>query len=228
MASIPRRSANSSFIRLSNGDHMKRSEFHRAYSEMPGDYKAELIGGIVFEPSPLGWSHGKSHAAVILLLGSYSRHTPGTEVGDNATVILSEEDEVQPDVVLRTVHERGGQSRLTRKDFVKGAPELVAEVANSSKAIDLHLKKERYAMAGVLEYIVVCLKPKRIYWFDLAKNLELTAGNDGVFRSKVFPGLWIHGEGLLQLDHDLTISVLDQGLHSADHQEFVTKLKEQK
>jgi hypothetical protein len=39
---------------ITNGDHMKQPEFHRLYSSMPEDYRAELIGGIVFEPSPLG------------------------------------------------------------------------------------------------------------------------------------------------------------------------------
>ncbi|HEY9784843.1 MAG TPA: Uma2 family endonuclease [Candidatus Obscuribacterales bacterium] len=210
---------------LRSGDHMTRAEFHRLYSRMPEDYRAELIGGIVFEPSPLGWPHGKHHVRLSSLFDSYCMSTPGVEAGDNATVMLSKDDEVQPDVVLRTVEERGGRSRLTRRRFVKGAPELVAEVAYSSKAIDLHLKKDRYALAGVLEYIVLCLKPKRLYWFDLKNGFELTAGNDGVFKSIVFPGLWIHGEGLLNLEHKLTDRALKQGLRSAEHKQFVASLQ---
>lgn len=224
MASIPRRSSSESdVLKLCNGDRMKRKEFHRQYLQMPENYKAELIGGIVFEPSPLGWSHGTHHARLIGLFDTYSIHTPGTEVGDNATVMLSEDDEVQPDVVLRTVQERGGQSKLNGKGYVEGAPELVAEVANSSKAIDLHLKKERYALAGVLEYLVVCLQPKRLYWFDLQNNKELAASVDGVFRSSVFPGLWIHANGLLRLEHELTTTALNQGLQSREHTEFIAR-----
>lgn len=225
MATVPRISEEGQSFRLHNGDRMKRHEFHAAYCRMPDTYKAELIGGIVFEPSPLGWAHGKHHVRLGHLLDVYATHTPGTEVGDNATVFLSEEDEVQPDLVLRTVQSFGGNSRLTDDDYVEGAPELVAEVATSSRAIDLHLKKKRYALAGVLEYIVLCLRPKQIYWFDLPGKTELKAGADGIFRSAIFPGLWIHGDGLLQLDHELTACALDRGLNSPEHMNFVSQLK---
>ncbi|HEY9867887.1 MAG TPA: Uma2 family endonuclease [Candidatus Obscuribacterales bacterium] len=210
---------------LHNGDRMNRREFHVAYCQMPESYKAELIGGIVFEPSPLGWSHGTSHVSLGSLLHRYAIRTPGVEVGDNASVFLSDEDEVQPDLVLRTVQMCGGTSRLTDDDYVEGPPELVAEVASSSRAIDLHLKKERYALAGVREYIVLCLCPKQLYWFDLQRQVELKPDKNGIFRSVIFPGLWIHGEGLLQGEHELTARALDRGLRSADHKRFVCQLK---
>ena len=226
MASVPQPSMHRrQFLMLRNGDHMKRREFHRAYSQMPDNYRAELIGGIVFEPSPLGWPHGNHHARLIYLLETYGKHTPGIEIGDNASIFLSEEDEVQPDVVMRIVQECGGRSCLTRQGYVAGAPELVAEVANSSRAIDLHLKKERYAATGVLEYIVLCLQPERIYWFELQDEKQLPAGADGVFRSNVFPGLWIHEEGLLKLDHQLTDEALKSGLQTAEHAAFVAGLQ---
>jgi len=223
MATARKSQSESPVMRLHNGDRMKRREFHIAYCQMPESYRAELIGGIVFEPSPLGWSHGKYHMRLSLLLEMYAAHTPGTEGGDNATVFLSEEDEVQPDLVLRTIQRCGGKSRLTVKDYVEGAPELVTEVASSSRAIDLHLKKERYALAGVLEYIVLCLRPKRLYWFNLQGNTELRADTDGIFRSAIFPGLWIHGEGLLQLDYKLTADALNRGLRSPEHKSFVSQ-----
>ena len=33
---------------LHNGDHMTQPEFHRIYQRMPKEFKAELIGGIVY------------------------------------------------------------------------------------------------------------------------------------------------------------------------------------
>lgn len=225
MASVPRRVPEQRpTVLLHNGDRMTRVEFHRAYSQLPEDYRAELIGGIVFEPSPLGWSHGTSQVELTYLLATYSRHTPGTQVGDNATIMLGPEDEVQPDLVMRIVQEQRGQTRLTRKGYVQGAPELVAEVAHSSRAIDLHLKKERYALAGVLEYMVMCLAPKEIHWFDFAGKKVLSADQDGVFRSAAFPGLWIHGDGLLHGDQELTLDTLNHGLQSPEHGKFVSEL----
>lgn len=229
MASVPKRVSEKCFpALLHNGDRMMREEFHRAYSQMPEDYRAELIGGIVFEPSPLGYSHGTNHGRLGSLFDIYSIHTPGTGMADNATVMLSEEDEVQPDLILRIIEELGGKSRLTGDGYLAGAPELVAEVAHSSRAIDLHLKKERYALAGVLEYFVLCLAPKQIHWFDLDGRKELTAGRDGVFRSAVFPGLWIHAESLLQRDGELSLQVLNRGLQSPEHKEFVAELAKRK
>ncbi len=227
MASVPRRRVHEqdSPVLLRTGDRMTRKEFHRAYSQMPENYRAELIGGIVFEPSPLGYAHGENDVRLSFLLEMYSMHTPGTGVAGNVTVILGEEDEVQPDLILRITEELGGQSHLTgKKKYVKDAPELVAEVAHSSRAIDLHLKKERYALAGVLEYIVICLDPKRLYWFDLRRRKELTADADGVFRSVVFPGLWIHGDDLLNGQREATLEILNRGLKSPEHMTFVSKL----
>src|ERR1700733_2095142 len=100
---------------LRNGDRMMQPEFHKAYEAMPATYRAELIAGIVYEPSPLGYSHGSNDARLIYLLEHYSGQTRGLGTACGATVILSEEDEVQPDVLLRIMPEFGGQSRDTKK-----------------------------------------------------------------------------------------------------------------
>ncbi len=49
--------------------------------------------------------------------------------------------------------------------YIVGAPELVIEVARSSRSYDLNEKKAEYEQAGVLEYIVVELEPDRVHWF---------------------------------------------------------------
>lgn len=209
---------------LYNGDRMKQAEFHSAYEKMPEGYRAELIGGIVFEPSPLGYSHGTNDIRLAYLLQTYVIATPGVEAASNATVILGDDDEVQPDLVLRIIHTRGGQSKVRK--YILGAPELVAEVAHSSRAIDLHLKKHRYAAAGVLEYIVVSLEDQRLYWFDLKNDIRFASDNNGIVRSAIFPGLWIHAQGLLELDHIRTGEALQSGLQSIEHEQFKVRLAE--
>jgi len=213
---------------LRNGDCMTRQEFHRAYCAMPESYRAELIGGIVFEPSPVSYAHGQSDVDFACLLREYALATPGTGVAHNVTVILSDDDEVQPDLILRVDRKFGGASRETKEHYIVGPPELAAEIVYSSRAIDFHLKKERYALAGVIEYVVVCLRPKRVYWFDLGKGKMLEADKKGVFRSVIFPGLWIHGKGLLDLDFELTKSTLKRGLRSVEHKRFVEELTERR
>lgn len=209
---------------LCNGDRMTRREFHSIYETMPKNFKAELIGGIVYVASPLKRPHGKIHFRLDSIFDAYAAATTGVEGCDNTTVMLSELDEVQPDLFLRILPEYGGQSRDTEDEYVDGAPELVAEIAHSSRAIDLHAKRKRYVKAGVLEYLVVCLRPKQIYWFDLATGSTLSPDDDEIFRSIVFPGLWIHADALLELDYKRSMNVINQGLASREHTAFVERL----
>lgn len=228
MSSIPERSSTDAQKRakgrlLHNGDKLKQEQFHRLYEQMPTDYRAELIGGLVFEPSPLGYPHGNHHAHLACLVDTYATYTPGTGVADNATVILSAEDEVQPDLVLRI--EKRGSSLINNKNYIQGAPELVAEVAHSSCAIDLHLKKKRYALAGVEEYIILCLEPMQLHWINLRSGDELKCDDFGICRSVVFPGLWIHARALLDGNRVLSLETVNEGLRSQEHADFVTALQ---
>src|SRR5690606_6773275 len=115
-------------------DEMSREEFHRIYEQAPEDFKAELIGGGVYVASPLRISHGEFHALLTAPLTAYAAKTKGLQVSDNTTVILGEDSEVQPDLLLRIRPEFGGQSGTTGADYIVGPPEFVAEVALSSRA----------------------------------------------------------------------------------------------
>src|SRR4029079_16741129 len=99
------------------------------------------------------------------LLYLYEGNTPGVESGDNATLLLGDEGEPQPDLYLRLLPEYGGQTTTTPDDYIVGGPEAILEIAHSSLAIDLHQKKDDYARFGVKEYLVVCLRERRIRWF---------------------------------------------------------------
>lgn len=180
---------------LRSGDHMTQQEFHRVYETMPEDFKAELIGGIVYVTPPTSYSHGKHHLMLGAVLCAYEASTPGAEAGDNTTVILSENSEPQPDLFLRISPDCGGQSRTNQDDYVLGPPELAAEISYSTYALDLHSKKKVYAQYGVLEYLVLSLKEGQLRWFDLREDKELTVDGDGVCRVRTFPGLWIHAGG---------------------------------
>jgi Uma2 family endonuclease len=212
---------------LHNGDCLSQKEFHRIYSQMPTEFRAELIGGTVFVKEPAGLQHGQTDLRLGTILDVYQARTTGICASHNVTVILGPKDEVQPDAVLRIMPEYGGQSKNTQnseKTFILGAPEMVAEVAHSTRSIDLHLKRRRYFNAGVLEYLVVCLEPAKVFLFDMRTNQEIGSDANGALRSKVFPGLWIHEQGLLQLNFDMVMDALNEGIKSAEHAEFVNAL----
>jgi len=203
---------------------MTQPEFHRLYEQTPEEFRAELIGGIVYVSSPLKRRHGTSHPALTTVFFTYQGHTPGVECGDNTTVQLGELGEPQPDLYLRILPEHGGQSQTTPDDYIAGAPELIAEIAYSSQAIDLHAKLLDYARYGVREYLVVCLREGALRWFDLPADQELHADPDGVCRVKVFPGLWVHTGALLAKDCGRLMTTLQQGLATSEHAEFVARL----
>jgi Uma2 family endonuclease len=210
-------------LELCNGDRMTREEFNRLYEQTPPDFKAELIGGIVYVASPPGRPHGTHHVRIATLFGIYEFNTPGVEAGDKTTLLLGDEAEPQPDLYLRILPECGGQSRTTAEDYVKGAPELVAEVASSSRAIDLHGKRLDYARYGVREYLVLSLRERQLRWFDLRADRELAPDPDGIIRVHSFPGLWIDVAALLHKDPRLT-AVVAEGLATAEHAAFAQAL----
>ncbi len=129
---------------LENGDRMKQPEFHKRYLACPEGIIFELIGGTVYMASPLRYPHGSYTQLLSGVFVVYAAGTPGVEGADNATVILGEESEPQPDSALRLLPEYGGQSYVDEDEYLVGAPELLSEVAYSSRAIDLNQKRDDY------------------------------------------------------------------------------------
>ena len=182
---------------LEAGDKLTRNEFLRRWEAHPEINKAELIGGMVFMPSPLSREHGVIDADVGLWLGTYRVSTPGTESGHNATSFLLE-DTPQPDNFLRILPEYGGSSR-DEGLYLGGRPELLAEVCGSSASYDLHAKLKLYEKARIPEYLAVLVYEKEVRWHVLAgrRYRLLSPDRDGLVRSRVFPGLWLGSKALL-------------------------------
>jgi Uma2 family endonuclease len=212
---------------LRAGDRLTRAEFERRYAAMPHVKKAELIEGVVYMPSPVTQEdHGAPHFDVITWLGVYRAGTPGVEGGDNSTLRLDLDNEPQPDAFLRILPEYGGQSHQSGK-YVGGAPELIVEVAASSASYDLHDKLHAYRRNEVREYVVWRVWDRAIDWFvlrdDRYQRLQLDA--EGQYRSEIFPGLWLAPAALLRSDLAQVLAVLQQGLASPEHAEFVNRLQ---
>ena len=214
---------------LENGDRLTRREFERRYAARPDIKKAELIEGVVHMPSPVRFaSHGEPHSWILAWLTTYSAHTPGVRVADNATVRLDSNNEPQPDALLRIEPEAGGRSRLSDDDHVEGAPELIVEIASSSAAYDLHDKLHAYLRNGVREYVVWRVYDVALDWFvskdgDYVPSVPDAAG--GVIRSEVFPGLRLAVDALLVGDVARVLAVLREGIGTAEHVKFVEGLR---
>jgi Uma2 family endonuclease len=214
---------------LRHGDRLSRAEFERRYDAMPGLKKAELIEGVVYMPSPVRHpQHSRPHRQIVTWLGVYIIGTPGVDGGDNGTVRLSETSEPQADATLFIERARGGQAQIDADDYVAGAPELVAEVAASSRDEDLGPRRQAYRSAGVLEYIVWRTQDGALDWFvrRATRFVRLRPGRDGILRSEAFPGLWLDATALLGGDGPRVRAVLEQGLASPEHAAFVARLQQ--
>ena len=77
------------------------------------------------------------------------------------------------------------------------------------------------------EYVVVELDPDQIHWFIRRDDRfkDLPPGPDGVYRSEIFPGLWLDPAALYSEDLDRLIEVLEQGLATPAHAAFVARLE---
>jgi len=212
---------------LQAGDRLTRAEFERRYEALPELKKAELIEGVVYMPSPVRLDqHGKPQSALNWWLTTYSIGTPGTEVAANTTVRLDLDNEPQPDVLIRLDDAHGGRSRKGDDGYLEGPPELVAEVTASTASYDLHVKLNAYRRNGVLEYIVWRTFDGEIDWFGLIEGeyVRMIPDPAGRLRSKVFPGLWLDPRALLDGDLPRVGAVLEEGLRSDEHAEFLTRL----
>jgi hypothetical protein len=56
----------------------------------------------------------------------------------------------------------------------------------------------------------------------------LKPGTDGIYRSEVFPGLWLDPHAFLKRDGKRVSAVLRQGLASPEHAAFIAKLAAKK
>jgi Putative restriction endonuclease len=213
---------------LRAGQRLTVDEFLRRWEAMPDLKFAELIDGVVYMPSPQTSDHGRAEFRVDGWLAVYVAHTPGCDGGSQSTWLMLR-SAPQPDSYLWVRPEYGGQSTIQGK-YHAGAPELAAEICVTSASYDLGVKKALYQRAGVREYVAILMEEQEIRWHRLVKGeYQLCRPTSkGVFRSRVFPGLWLDGPALWKYDLARVLRTLERGLRSAEHAAFVEKLAARK
>jgi Uma2 family endonuclease len=214
------------------GDRLTRSVFFERYRQMPRGVKARLIDGVVYleggdgVAGPVGSKHGRTTGRVGTWLGFYAVQTPGVREGDNMTIDLGESRMPQPDNLLWVLEEFGGRVHDDGQ-ILHGPPELVIEVADTSRSIDLGPQLKDYERAEVREYVVFALDPNEIYWHVWRDGrLEPVAPDpDGIYRSPVFPGLWLDSAAFWAENGPALIATLQRGLACPEHAHFIARLQ---
>jgi Uma2 family endonuclease len=210
---------------LENGDRLNSIEFERRTATLPEQIKTELINGVVYMAAALRYEgHGLPHSHIMGWLAYYMANTPGVALADNTTVRLDLDNQPQPDALLRL--KQGGQSRVSRDDYIEGPPELIVEIAASSASYDLYDKRQVYRRHGVKEYVVWQVYEQKIDWFYLSegKYLTLDPTPAGLLESQVFPGLVLAVDALLAYDLAAVLATLQHHLNTDKHRAFVQTL----
>lgn len=218
---------------LQNGDRLTRPEFERRLEAMPSGKvaKAELVDGLVYMLLSIrAESHSYPAGLFITWLNLYAFATPGVSAYPEATLRLDFDNGLRPDALLRIEDDCGGQSRITDDDYLSGPPELVAEVAASSASYDLHAKKNVYRRHGVQEYLVWRTLEEEIDWFVLEDGayLRLDPDENGLLESRVFPGLRLDTEALLDDNSDALVTAVQAGTQTDAHDTFADRLQQQR
>lgn len=212
---------------LENGDRLSRPEFERRYKAMP-NVSAELIEGVVYMASPVSYdNHGRPHSHVNGWLNLYRYATPGVDCADNASIRLDLDNMPQPDALLHILPECGGQVRIGEDGYIEDAPELIVEVASSTVSYDLNDKFQAYRRNGVNEYVVWRTRDQAVDWFilDGGEYLRLQPDQDGLYRSRIMPGLWLDPVALMSDDRARMLRVNQEGTTSPEHAAFVERLR---
>ena len=77
MSTVERPAKRRTLPPLEAGQHLDQPTFHERYEAMPPDTRAELVGGVVYMPSPLRDDHGehgqRRERLVVPLQGRHAR-----------------------------------------------------------------------------------------------------------------------------------------------------------
>ncbi len=159
------------------------------------DDRVELIGGQIFDMSPIG----RLHARCVNYLNAFLNRTFGADliVSTQNPILLDDLSEPHPDICLLRPSSDFYKAELPRAHDVK----LIIEVADSSVEFDRGVKLRRYAMAGIPETWLVDLVNERVEIhtqpeIDGYGSVETFVRGDE-FASKVLPSIVIPVDDVL-------------------------------
>ena len=203
------RSRVSTLPALIAGQRLDQPTFHERYEAMPPETRAELVGGVVYMPSPMRRNHGTEGRIVAGWLFYYQLKTPGVEGADGATVKLDQQGEPQPDCQLHIAPELGGQIRYDPEGYFAGAPELIIEIARSSRAFDLARRRPITSGLECRNTSLWSSTPTRSTGSSAATIASKTCllGRRRLSLGD-FPGLWLDPAALYSESLDRLIEVL--------------------
>jgi Uma2 family endonuclease len=160
--------------------------------------KADLIDGVIYMASPDNIDANNLFVWLLRLLGDIVEIKELGQVnGSRAAYRLDDENSPEPDIAFV----RRDRTRLVRRGFVNGPPDLAIEIVSpESVERDYETKRDLYEEAGVREYWIVDEVQQKVTLLRLAANGKYreVRPKKGELHSQVVPGFWIRPEWLWQ------------------------------
>lgn len=128
------------------------------YRTWTDDQRWEIVGGDAYLMSPSPTSrHQRMSGELYRQMANHFRGKRCVAIPAPMDVVLSEEDVVQPDILVVCDPDQ------IKRTHIEGPPTLVVEILSaSSEVMDRRLKLELYARAGVKEYWLVSPWPSYV------------------------------------------------------------------
>ncbi len=148
---------------------------YKDYLRWPDDERWEIIDGVAYDMTPApSLRHQIVAGNFYRILGNILKDKPCTPFIAPTDVVLSEEDVVQPDVLVVC------DKKKFTKGNIQGTPDLIIEILSPYTSLkDKREKKACYEKYGVREYIIIDPIENYVERFCL--------GKDGIYsRSDIF------------------------------------------
>jgi Uma2 family endonuclease len=213
--------------RLIDGERLSRAVFEERFDAHPDQKVAELLEGVVRLTNDGRFFPATCRADLTALFGSYAAVTPHVLVGAHSSLLLDDENELQPDHSVLIRRENGGRGVLDSAGCLRSAPELAAYVVSPEFA-ELTAKRKRVLHRfGASELVFWYVNVGTLEWFVRRANGydRLPPDADGLLKSVTFPGLWLDPAALVRRDLPAVLAALTRGLATPEHAAFVERLR---
>ena len=199
---------------LENGDQLTLQEFMRRYEAMPesieqSSSKESYLWARLFAHT----HHGRPHGWLGNIVTTYG-NADAIDFSDNSTVKL----DPQQCATARLLHVLTVGARRTRQRSMTtvtstGLRILLPKLLPPRRASTCTPNLKAYQKNGVREYVVWRVIDEAVDWFVLENSQfqPLKADENGVYRSRAFPGLWLNVPALLRRDAEQLWATLDSG-----------------
>lgn len=179
------------------------------------DTKCDLIDGVLYVHSPASREHERLFAFLFSLMKSYADERGlGEVLGSRMTMDIAPSRKFEPDIMfVRTENlDRLGEKAL------QGPADMVVEIlSESTRRLDLTIKREAYRKAGVPEIWFVDPDERRVIVDRRkAKGYSEETIKSGRVKSEAMPGFWVKSSWLWGEGRPSVVSSLQELLGRSD------------